>query len=329
MDLYRNAALEAQVGDSADGNELAIDASLVALGSGRYGVVGSSSPTGLGVGGIAGEPTYLYLQSEPGDWVGGGQTALYTPADGTFQLNGAFGGAAELSFSSPTHWWYVDLDAPDAQPLVPGVYTGAPAIRLTGRASLDCRSSGDGRGCNTLTGQFTVFEAAYDGDGRIQSLAATLEQHCEGLPPALYADVWYNSTFTGSPDVDEYTLDLTGKAGQPIDVALAGQIADFAGETLELLAPDGSTVLATAVADPVQPGVPAKNYELGILDFIVPQDGVYTLRLTSSRTAGDYAIVVTEGRTFDTEPNDDALTDPLRGLDGTGGALGYVGRQQA
>ena len=127
---------------------------------------------------------------------------------------------------------------------------------------------------------------------------------------------------TPLPDVDEYTVDLTGKSGQPIDVVMAGQNgADFSGQLLELLDTDGITVLATATSDPL--GVTATNYDLGILDFSVPGDGVYTIRLTSL-IDGAYDIVVTDPLTFDTEPNDDASADPIRDLTTTRAALGYL-----
>ena len=44
-------------------------------------------------------------------------------------------------------------------------------------------------------------------------------------------------------DEDFYTIDLTGKAGQPIDIVLVGHEGiDFSGETLELLDTNGTTV---------------------------------------------------------------------------------------
>lgn len=123
-------------------------------------------------------------------------------------------------------------------------------------------------------------------------------------------------------DVDEYTVDLTGKTGQPIDVVLAGLAgADFTGQTLELLAPNG-TVLATAVSDPVQSGDDATNFDLAIQHFVVPADGVYTLRLTSSIYA-QYSMVVTEGMGFEAEDNND-IAGPLRDLADTGSILGYL-----
>ena len=122
------------------------------------------------------------------------------------------------------------------------------------------------------------------------------------------------------PDIDEYWVTLA--ANQRIDIILAGQNhIDFSSETLELLDTDGNTVLATGRPDSL--GIDAKNYDLGILDFVVPSDGVYTIRLFS-QTEGDYGIVVTEAMTFDTEPNG-SLSDPLRNFEANGRALGFLG----
>jgi hypothetical protein len=123
-------------------------------------------------------------------------------------------------------------------------------------------------------------------------------------------------------DVDRYTLDLTGLAGRSIDVALAGQDAvDFSGAVLELLDVDGTTVLATATVDPF--GVPADNYDMAILGFSVPADGVYTLQLTSSVPAGQYGIVVTVGALFESEPNSNP-SDPRRTLESGAAAIGFL-----
>lgn len=123
------------------------------------------------------------------------------------------------------------------------------------------------------------------------------------------------------PDVDLYTLDLTGKAGRRLDVALSGQDGrSFAGATLELLAPDGATVLAVGSSSPG--GLPATNQDLAIHDFVVPADGVYTLRVKSTLSA-EYVLVVTDGLAFDTEPND-SLQHALRSLSDVDGAIGFL-----
>ncbi|NQV35421.1 MAG: S8 family serine peptidase, partial [Phycisphaeraceae bacterium] len=124
------------------------------------------------------------------------------------------------------------------------------------------------------------------------------------------------------PEVDAYTVDFTGKGGHAIDIVLAGHdSAVLSGELLELLGADGSTVIATAVLDPL--GGDAENYDLGILGFVIPVDGIYTIRF-SSMTDGDYGMLVTDSLVFDTEPND-AVSDSLRSLDNTTVAMGHVG----
>jgi hypothetical protein len=47
--------------------------------------------------------------------------------------------------------------------------------------------SGEGRGCNELTGSFTVTQAVYGGSDSsyLQDFEATFEQHCEGAEPAM------------------------------------------------------------------------------------------------------------------------------------------------
>ncbi len=123
------------------------------------------------------------------------------------------------------------------------------------------------------------------------------------------------------PDVDEYVVDLTGRAGHTMDFILEGHDSvDFSSTVLELLGIDGSTVLATAAGKPA--GSPQGNHDLGILDFAVPEDGVYTIR-TTSLVAGEYSIVVFDGQ-FDSEPNDDLSTARL--LNGATRAVGYLGQ---
>ena len=127
-----------------------------------------------------------------------------------------------------------------------------------------------------------------------------------------------------TPDVDEYTIDLTGHAGKQVDIVLAGQDgADFDSVSLELIAPDGSTVLASGTTDTTNSGTDAENYNQGIVDFTVPAGGVYTVRI-SSLVAGEYGLMVTTSRTFDTEPNDNPLSDPLRTLSANRSSLGYL-----
>ncbi len=93
-----------------------------------------------------------------------------------------------------------------------------------------------------------------------------------------------------SPENNQEMYDLIANA-----LRLPSEPAENGTVTLELLDTDGTTVLATGTAD-------ADNYDLGIQDFVVPADGVYTVRVTGQ--SGRYAIAVTDDLVFDTEPND-------------------------
>ncbi len=78
--------------------------------------------------------------------------------------------------------------------------------------------------------------------------------------------------------------------------ALLIPTTDGSGQvTLELLDTDGTTVLATGTAV-------SDNFDLGILDFQIPADGIYTFACRSTGQ-GNYGIVVTDPLVFDTEPN--------------------------
>ena len=52
--------------------------------------------------------------------------------------------------------------------------------------------SGNGRGCNTITGTFTVKRISVSLDGTtMKYVSLDFEQHCEGGTPALYGKIRY------------------------------------------------------------------------------------------------------------------------------------------
>ncbi len=123
-------------------------------------------------------------------------------------------------------------------------------------------------------------------------------------------------------DVDFYSLDMTGKAGTQMDIVLSSLYeASPAGLSLELIAPDGETVVATG-SRRLTDGVDAENISVGILGITATEDGVYSLRVSADRDL-QYHLVVAEQSLLDIEPNND-LTDPLPSLNGLTGVLGYV-----
>lgn len=78
--------------------------------------------------------------------------------------------------------------------LVPGVYEDALRAPFQGsRPGLDV--SGDGRGCNTLSGRFVVHEISFGAGGEVSSIAVDFEQHCEDGVAKLFGKLRFNSSY--------------------------------------------------------------------------------------------------------------------------------------
>ncbi len=59
--------------------------------------------------------TFLYMNSQPGDYIGGGTEQLYTSADSSINGSVPQGGdffSASVIQGPYTHWWYVNIAAP-------------------------------------------------------------------------------------------------------------------------------------------------------------------------------------------------------------------------
>ncbi|MCA9047559.1 MAG: VCBS repeat-containing protein, partial [Planctomycetaceae bacterium] len=129
-------------------------------------------------------------------------------------------------------------------------------------------------------------------------------------------------------DQDEFSVNLSNHGGQVLDIVLTGfERQDYEGQTLELLAPDGTTV-ATGSATPLPGDANATNLDLGIFGFEVPEsvpgDGVYSLRMEAPFNDVAYSLIVTSGATFDAEPNNNPAGDPLRNITDTRFVIGHL-----
>jgi hypothetical protein len=130
--------------------------------------------------------TMLTLDSQPGDYIGGGQSLVFTSDDATFNASydGSFLRVNIFPFSGS--FWHVDVAAAPGEPLVPGIYEGAVRASFRGPGEPGLDVFGDGRGCNEVTGRFEVLEAVYGPLNYVTTFHAVFEQHCEGAPPALF-----------------------------------------------------------------------------------------------------------------------------------------------
>ena len=129
--------------------------------------------------------------SDPDDYIGAGQSRTFTLDDASITSrssdNGGHFGLNIFPFSGG--FWFFDIAAPAGSQLVPGSYEGAVRYPFQSAGQPGLSVSGDGRGCNTVTGRFDVLDVAFGPNGYIERLHARFEQHCEGGVPALYGEV--------------------------------------------------------------------------------------------------------------------------------------------
>jgi hypothetical protein len=137
--------------------------------------------------------TAVVLDGEAGDGISEGHTWTYVDPSKIFVTDLTTPGWLRVMIQS-TSFWSIDVRAPDGSTLVPGTYEDAERASFAspGHPGLDV--NGDGRGCNTVAGRFTVHEATWGLDGKPTVFAATLEQHCDGATPALFVELRIGST---------------------------------------------------------------------------------------------------------------------------------------
>jgi len=130
---------------------------------------------------------FVYLQSETGDYIGQGQTYTYTPTDTTISVS-ASGGHLTVGING-TKWWNGNFQTMNTiSQFQPGYYAGLQRYPFNNPVMGGLDWSGDGRGCNTLQGWFTVDNALYV-NGILTAVDLRFEQHCGGATPALHGAI--------------------------------------------------------------------------------------------------------------------------------------------
>jgi hypothetical protein len=171
----------------------------------------------------------LTMTSDPGDYIGQGGSYSFSTPGNLFFARSSQGGSDIVVTVRPdpvdTVFWSLEFAAPAGQQLVPGTYTGAEraVARDPGAPGLDV--SGDYRGCNRVTGSFTVLDAVYEPSGYVDSFHAVFEQHCEGLAPALRGEVQVTNPPPPPPISVGLTIDDTAQVTARGAVALHGTIS--------------------------------------------------------------------------------------------------------
>lgn len=165
MNLFKSSAARLAVGTVAAGT-LALAA---------------FAPTAAHAETVTGAGTSITFTGTGGDWVTGDQSYAYDPSNATITASASSDDNHVSVGINGNTWWYLDFAAPQGQALTAGTtYDNAMRYPFQNPTGPGLSLDGDGRGCNTLTGSFTVKKAVFGPNGWVQSFDATFVQHCEG-----------------------------------------------------------------------------------------------------------------------------------------------------
>lgn len=143
------------------------------------------------------EPNFVRLESDAGDWIGAGESYSYTQENAVISVT-ASAGLLSVAIEGD-EWWYGDFQLPgDLERLEPGTWTGLQRYPFHDPAEGGLDWSGEGRGCNTLTGSLTIDAVTYEGD-LLTAIDLTFEQHCEGGAPALHGTIHWRADDSSGP----------------------------------------------------------------------------------------------------------------------------------
>jgi hypothetical protein len=130
---------------------------------------------------------YVYLQSDVGDYIGGGQTNTFTPMNAQLSFS-VSSGSVRVSVTGNSYWTG-DFFGPSAlNQIQVGYYSGLIRWPFHNPVLGGLSWSGDGRGCNTLLGWFAVDNVIYT-NGIVTGVDLRFEQQCEGSQAALHGAV--------------------------------------------------------------------------------------------------------------------------------------------
>lgn len=118
----------------------------------------------------------VVLKSEVGDFIGDGKTHQLTSENGKLSAR-AKAREVNIFFEGDDHW-SLDFVAPEGKPLQPGTYASAQRAPFQNPIKPGLSVSGAGRGCNKLTGSFTVKSVEVSGD-TLRRFSADFEQYCD------------------------------------------------------------------------------------------------------------------------------------------------------
>jgi hypothetical protein len=129
---------------------------------------------------------YVHLESDVGDYIGGGSDFTYTQADSAISI-AVSGNQVNIGVQGDEYWEGAFQEPSGLTSVRPGTYAGVQRYPLhePDRGGMVWWGWwGETRFCNTITGSFTVESVTWV-EGEVTALDLSFEQHCEESAPAL------------------------------------------------------------------------------------------------------------------------------------------------
>ena len=139
--------------------------------------------------------TSVTLNSDAGDYIGQGNNYEYSLSNAAITVTNT--GSRLVVRIDGDESWSATFQLPDGySELQPGSYGNLTRYPFHDSAKGGLSWSGEGRGCNTLTGWIIIDKVTYN-ESVLEEVELQFEQHCEGGAAALRGDMkWYLSDST-------------------------------------------------------------------------------------------------------------------------------------
>jgi hypothetical protein len=137
------------------------------------------------------------LSSDVGDYIGAGGVYAYDSRNSMLTVT-SVGNHFMVSVRGDQQWSADFVIPGTGSALVPGTYTGLTRYPFQAAGAGALSWSGEGRGCNTLTGTIVIHSVRYDA-GVLGAIDMGFEQHCEGATAALRGTVRWDAAAVALP----------------------------------------------------------------------------------------------------------------------------------
>jgi Domain of unknown function DUF11 len=142
-------------------------------------------------------PNSIRLTSDPNDYIGGGRSYQYSQENSLINVS-ANARTISVNVSGDQNWFATFQLPANFSQLQVGKYPNLTRYPFQNAGMGGISWSGEGRGCNTLTGSMTVTKAEYK-DNVLEAIDFSFEQYCEGGPGALRGEINWTNVDTSRP----------------------------------------------------------------------------------------------------------------------------------